>query len=115
MHGRTTIPCSLPKEDWVKGDKKLEDKSRGSVCVIRKLCTTKKAQNFLKLCTLNNCSAASYLPTWRGMLYRVEIDRQINESTAKKQEQGRERSEREGEKNKEVWIERNTDKLRNSI
>jgi len=48
------------------------------------------------------------------MLNRVEIDRQTNEFTARKQEKERERSEREGEKNKEVWIERNTDKLRNS-
>jgi len=38
------------------------------------------------------------------MLYRVEIDRQINESTARKEEKERERSEREGEKNKEVWL-----------
>jgi hypothetical protein len=49
------------------------------------------------------------------MLYQVEIDRQINDSTARKQEHEREMSERGGEKNKEVWIERNTDKLRNSI
>jgi hypothetical protein len=36
------------------------------------------------------------------MLYRVEIDRKINESTARKQDKERERSEREGEKNKEL-------------
>jgi len=88
----------------VKGDKKLEDKSRGFVCAIRKLCATRKAPHFPKLCTLNNCSAAAYLHTWPGMLYRVEIDRQINESTARKEEKERERSEREGEKNKEVWL-----------
>jgi hypothetical protein len=49
------------------------------------------------------------------MLHRVAIDRQINESTARKQEKERERNEKEGEKNKEVWIERNIDKLQNSI
>jgi len=42
------------------------------------------------------------------------IDKLINLLQVSKNKE-RERSEKEGEKNKEVWIERNTDKLRNSI